>query len=363
MSKQSQTEPGQYRVGIVGLSWITSDPARAGTHPALGSAPPHSHISSLAEIPSVQVVAGCDIVPEARDRFVDTWSHKWPGVNVYDDYRTMIDAEGLDILCVATPDHLHGDVVRYAAEQKVRGIFCEKPISVSLEDADSMIESIENHQVTVNINNTRRWVPIYVAAREAIRSGTIGTLQQINIHFGGERAILWRNHSHFLDLFSYFAESTPEWVVGELESSHDDYGLIYKGDGGRTADLEPGVNAYIAYQNGIRGFLSGMKAGAAQLSVQLIGSSGRIDLDDKFGQIVHTTDLGTSRTPLVAESTMQSMHAGIVDLIHAMETGAEPQSPPSEARKTVLLIEGILESHKRGNSRIDLTVPVAQGAR
>lgn len=355
MSNHSSTKSDQYRVGIVGLSWITSEQSRNGTHSVLGSAPPHSHVSSLAQIPSVTVVAGCDIQEAARSRFVDTWNDKWPDLITYSDFREMVDKEDLDIICIATPDHLHGDVVRYAAEKGVRGIFCEKPLAVSLREADSMIESIDKHGITVNINNTRRWVPVYVAAREAVRSGVIGDLKQINIHFGGERAILWRNHSHFLDLFSYFAESAPEWVVGELEASHSDYGTTYKGDGGRTADLEPGVNAYIAYENGVRGFLSGMKASVAQISVQLIGSEGRIELSDEFAEIIHTSELGISRTPIVPKATMQSIHAGITDLITAIETGVEPQSSPAEARKTVLLIEGILASHQAGNCRINLS--------
>src|SRR5699024_7768679 len=105
-----------YRVGIVGLSWITSEPARPGTAEVLGVAPPHSHLSALAAIPSVRVVAGCDCVRDALDRFVDNWDATWPGLAPYDDYREMIDSKNLDSLCVATPDHLHGDVVRYAAE-------------------------------------------------------------------------------------------------------------------------------------------------------------------------------------------------------------------------------------------------------
>lgn len=79
------------------------------------------------------------------------------------------------------------------------------------------------------------------------------------------------------------------------------------------------------------------------------------DVNDKFANIIDTTDLGQSTTPIVPEATLQSIHAGLVDLISAIETGAEPQSPPSEARKTVLLIEGILESHQRGNCRVNLS--------
>jgi len=62
------------RVALVGLSWISIDPAGAPSNPALGTAIPYSHASALAAIPDVEVVAGCDIVEGARDKFRDRWS-------------------------------------------------------------------------------------------------------------------------------------------------------------------------------------------------------------------------------------------------------------------------------------------------
>ena len=43
-----------YRVGIVGLSWITTDPAGEATHPVLGTAVPGTHLSGMANLPNVQ---------------------------------------------------------------------------------------------------------------------------------------------------------------------------------------------------------------------------------------------------------------------------------------------------------------------
>jgi predicted dehydrogenase len=184
-----------YRVGIIGLSWITSEPARPGSHPVLGNAVPHSHLSALATIPSVTVVAACDIVPAACDRFIENWGDRWPGVKTYADYAEMLREEDIDIVCVATPDHLHGDVVRTAATSGVSGIFCEKPISTHLDDVDTMIEAIERNNVVVSVNHTRRWMPVYVAAREAIRSGVIDDLSH---HSGGPRAMLGATTATFL---------------------------------------------------------------------------------------------------------------------------------------------------------------------
>jgi len=343
-----------YRAGIIGLSWITSEPARPGTHPVLGTATPHSHLSALAAIPSVTVVAGCDIVPSAREAFVSNWSGTWPGLRAYEDYAEMLREEELDIVSVATPDHLHGDIVRAACESGVRGIFCEKPISHELGDARSMVDAIERHGVVVNVNHTRRWSPVYVAAREAIRSGAIGELRQITIHFGGERAMLWRNHSHFLDLATFFAEGDPTWVVAELEPGFEDYGTSYKGDGGRSPELEPGVNAYIGYDNGVRAFLGGMKAAVQQISVDLVGSTGRILANDQGATLVVQTERGLSTTPIIPQGTVGGMQAALMNLLAAIEGTQELQSPPREAVKTVALIEGILASQAAGNCRVDL---------
>ncbi len=343
-----------YRVGIVGLSWITSEPANPGTHPVLGLAAPHSHLSALAAIPSATVVAGCDIAPAACDLFLERWSATWPGIKAYRDYSEMLRQEQFDLVCVATPDHLHGDVVRKAANAGTRAIFCEKPMSTDLADTDSMIEAIEKNNVVVNVNHTRRWMPSYVAARETVRSGAIGGLSQVTVHFGGERAMLWRNHSHFLDLICYLAEGSPIWVTGELEPGFEDYGTKYGGDGGRDASLEPGVNAFIGFDNGVRAFLGGMKRSTPQVSVDLIGTSGRLRVDESSVTLITQTDAGFSSTPIVPRGTVFGMQAAIVDLLTSLETGEPAQSPPSEARKTVALIEGILASHAAGNARITI---------
>jgi predicted dehydrogenase len=347
-----------YRVGVIGLSWITTDPAHVGSAPVLGLAPPHTHLSAIATLPKATVVAGCDIVPEACARFVETWSGTWPGLKTYTDYAEMLEREQLDVVCVATPDHLHGDVVRAAVAAGVRGIFCEKPISTNLADADAMIAAIEAHGVIVNVNNTRRWNPHYVAAREAIREGTIGALSQVSIHFGGARAMLWRNHAHFLDLATYLAEGNPSWAMAELEPEHASYGTAYRGDGGRSPELEPGVNAYIAYDNGVRAFLGGMKSSTPQVNVDLYGATGRIHVNDQGAVIVRQAEQGLATIPIVPRATLQGMQAGIADLLTALDTGCPVQSPPRDARKTVALIEAILASQAGGNIR----VPVDGGA-
>jgi predicted dehydrogenase len=341
-----------YRAAIVGLSWIGADPAGAASHPVLGTSTPYSHASAYDAIPGVEVVAGCDIKPETRQAFKRQWGERWPEVRTYADYREMLARERVEILSIVTPDHLHADAVLAGVEAGVRAIFCEKPLATSLADADAMIAAVREHGVVVNVNHTRRWQPQYVAAREEIRAGGIGDLAQIVVHYGGPRAMLFRNHTHFLDLICYFVESAPEWVIAELEPGFESYGTAYRGDGGRDPATDPGVNAYIAFRNGVRAFLSGMKHASPQVSVDLIGATGRLHIDDTAAMRVRPTEGGTTHQLLVPSSTRAGMHAAVADLLHALETGQTPQSPPEEARKAVALALAILESQANGNAKV-----------
>lgn len=343
-----------YRTGIVGLSWITNDPAGPGTHPVLGDAMPGTHLSGMARIPGVQVVAGCDISEEARDRFLERWSGNWPDLLVFDDYSAMFQDVPLDIVAIATPDHLHGPVLRAAVDAGVKAIFCEKPISTHTDEIDEMIDAVEAAGIPVNVNHTRRWNPSWVAAREALRAGQIGELVTILGKFGGERAMLWRNDSHLIDIMNYFAGANPIWVVGELESAHANYGTRYHGDGGRDSLLEPAANAYWAYDSGVRAFLTGMKSAVPILEVELIGSKGIISVDDTQASIRELTSAGVTSRPIVPSFSHVGMQAAVVDLLDALEHGTEPQSPPREARKAVAVIEGILESQANGNVRVEI---------
>ncbi len=343
---------GTYRAGIVGLSWISADPAGPATHPVLGTAIPFSHASAYAATPGIEVVAACDIDQAASETFRERWNYRWPGMHLYADYREMLQQEQIDFLSVVTPDHLHAEVILAAVEAGVRAIFAEKPLATSLEDADRIIAAVRERGVAMTVNHTRRWMPQYIAAREALRAGEIGPLVTIMAHLGGERAMLFRNHTHVIDMICYFADAEPEWVIGELETGFEDYGTAYRGDGGRDPSLEPGVNAYIGFQNGVRAFLSGMKRGIPQVRIELIGANGHIHVDDTGAYRTVPGDGGPSIHPIVPRATRAGMQAALADLILALETGQPTQSPPEEARKTVAIIMGILESQAQGNARV-----------
>ena len=353
-----------YRAAIIGLSWIATDPPPPPADPVLGSGIPFSHAAGLAASDTVVVVAGCDCGPGLRDQVREGCRHRWPDARVYDRYAELLEKERPDIVTIATPDFLHADPFIKAVEAGARGIFVEKPFATSLADATRMVEAARARNVVVNVDCTRRWMPFHVASRAFVEQGRFGKLSQVMVEIGGERALLWRNHAHAIDLMCWFADSDPAWVVGELEPGYEDYGTEYRGDGGRSIELEPGANYYVAFRNGIRGFLVGMKDTMPGILVTLRGAEGRITLDDQGAQVTYVRLIGhgaqadwsaPQTEQIVPAFTVAGMEAGIRDVIAGIETGRPTASPAEHGWRSVAIVDAVVRSQADGNTpaRID----------
>ena len=355
-----------YRTAIIGLSWIATDPPNPASDPVLGTSIPYSHAAALAAIPNIDVVAGCDILPAMRTQFLERWSHRWPNAKVYESYAEMLEKERPELVTIATPDFLHADPFIKSVEAGAKGIFVEKPLATSLDEATRMVEAARARGVIVNVDFTRRWAPNYVAAQALIAQGRIGRLSQIIIEIGGERAMLWRNHPHAIDLMAYYAGAHPEWVVGELEKGYEQYGTAYKGDGGKTTSSEPAANYYVAFDNGVRGYLTGMKDTIPGLIVTLRGNLGRIQVDEQTLHLTASEMIGSGPTAgtttpktetIVPQWTVAGMEAGIRDLIVGLETGRPTAGPAEDAWRSAAILDGVLRSQVNGNAPARIQKP------
>jgi predicted dehydrogenase len=359
--------PARVRAAIIGLSWIGADPPQAASDPVLGTATPGTHASAMAVIPEIEVVAGCDIFPSARDQFVERWSPVWPGVHVYEDFRELFAKEQVDLVSIVTPDNLHKPVLDAALAAGVKAVFCDKPLSISLEEADAMVQSVRAAGVPMSVNYGRRWYPEYVEARRLVREGGIGDLVQVILQAGGPRAMLWRIHTHSIDLLTFIADAEPTTVWAELEPGMEDYGTSYRGDGGRTASLEPGVNTYITYANGVRAALFGWKRTPQDYALHIVGTEARISIDVEGKRVIWTprsdnrapdaTLPNPSTFPLEPKYSQAGMVAAIRELLGAMSTKRPTISSGEDARRTVAITDAILRSAAQGNAPVKVTPP------
>ena len=339
-----------YRVGIVGCTGIASAPARALSHPILGTVAPHSHAAGYDQVPATEVVAVCDLVPERTQDFVAKWERRWPGITQYQDYREMLARENLDIVSVVTSDHRHADITVNAAEAGARAIFCEKPLATSLADADRMIAAIEKRGVFLSVDHSRRWQPQWYEARAAIRNGAIGPVRTVVGRLGGARAMLFRNGTHMVDAICFFADGEPEWLTARYDDSFADYGPRYAGDGGHDPKTDPGVCAFMLFANGVRAFYSGAQGVFPRFEVEVMGETGRIRLGNDVAAEIETEN-GVQTLP-PASATVSGSAAAIEELIALVEgRGTLPQiSGPYDGRRVVEIFIATVQSAAQGGA-------------
>ena len=100
---------------------------------------PYSHAAGYTAYERTTIVAASDVVEE-KAKYVCS---KWDIPKQYADYREMIEKEKPDIVSVATRPGNHAEITIFAAEHGVKGVYCDKPLCASMEEADAMVDACE----------------------------------------------------------------------------------------------------------------------------------------------------------------------------------------------------------------------------
>jgi scyllo-inositol 2-dehydrogenase (NAD+) len=123
----------------------------------------------LARNPRAQIVCVSDVIGERAQSLVDEFGvESWTT-----DYRELLADKAMEAVFVTSPTSTHRDVV-IAAAQAGKAIFCEKPIALTLEETDEMIDAIKDNGVMFQAGFMRRFDNGYVAGKKQIETGAIG---------------------------------------------------------------------------------------------------------------------------------------------------------------------------------------------
>lgn len=93
----------------------------------------------------------------------------------YRNYMDILEDGMVDAVCIACPTFTHAEIA-IAAARAGKHVFCEKPMAVTLDEADRMIEAAESAGVKLQIGFMRRFDQGFQEARKLIQDGAIGDL-------------------------------------------------------------------------------------------------------------------------------------------------------------------------------------------
>ncbi|MEN6303195.1 MAG: Gfo/Idh/MocA family oxidoreductase [Armatimonadia bacterium] len=128
-------------------------------------------ISQLVTIEGAKLVAGADCFEESRIKFADEYK-----VPVYESLTDMLAGADLDAVVIATPNDFHAPNTIEAA-QAGKHVFCEKPMSLTLENCQAMIDACKAANVKLQIGQVLRYLPDFNKALELIRAGELGNMR------------------------------------------------------------------------------------------------------------------------------------------------------------------------------------------
>ncbi len=97
-------------------------------------------------------------------------------VHIYKDFQKMLREEKLDLVSITLPTFMHADFTIKALQAGVN-VLCEKPMSLTLDGCQAMIDAAEKSKKVLQIGHCIRFWPEYVRAKEIINSGEYGQVK------------------------------------------------------------------------------------------------------------------------------------------------------------------------------------------
>jgi myo-inositol 2-dehydrogenase/D-chiro-inositol 1-dehydrogenase len=140
------------RIGLIGAGFIAA-----------------THVESIRLVPDAEAVAVASRGRESATGFAQTWGIP----HAYADYRQLLEREDVDGVVVAVPNYLHARVVADAADAG-KHVLCEKPLCLTMEEAEHMIDRCRANRVKLVYGEPLCYLPKYVRAKQLADEGALG---------------------------------------------------------------------------------------------------------------------------------------------------------------------------------------------
>src|SRR6266516_3931850 len=132
-------------------------------------------LKAAERMPQVEIFAAADVRQSARDAFQARYEGR-----AYDNVQALCEDPDVEVVWVATPNHLHCEHVVMAAEHGKHAV-SEKPMALNVEQCERMVEAAEKNGVLLSCGHTFSLSPGIQTMNKVIQSGELGALQALNV--------------------------------------------------------------------------------------------------------------------------------------------------------------------------------------
>jgi predicted dehydrogenase len=240
----------------------------------------HSELLGHKQIENAELVAVCDVVEEKAKKIGEQFS-----VPYFTNMHEMLKNIDVDVVTVLTESGYHAKHVLEIAKYK-KHIVVEKPMALTLDDADAMIEACDEAGTKLFVVKQNRFNVPVVKTREALEEGRFGKLVMGTVRvrwcrpqayydqdswrgtWALDGGVLTNQASHHVDLL--------EWMMGDVESVHAMSTTA-------LADIEAEDTAIvnIRFRNGALGIIeatTAVRPKDLEGSLSVLGENGTVEI-------------------------------------------------------------------------------------
>jgi len=136
-------------------------------------------LEASTKVPGVECVAVCDLYTSRHTAAREALKKDVPATR---NYREILDRKDIDAVIIAVTDHQHRHIFEDACAAG-KDIYCEKPMSHTVEEGFSMIEAAQKNNRIVQVGSQRVSSILYAKAKEIYDSGKLGEVTAIEAYW------------------------------------------------------------------------------------------------------------------------------------------------------------------------------------
>jgi UDP-N-acetyl-2-amino-2-deoxyglucuronate dehydrogenase len=240
----------------------------------------HSELLGLNQISGAELVAVCDVVKSKAQKIAEQFN-----IPAYQDMDEMMQKEDVDVVSVLSESGLHAEHVVNLAKYK-KDIVVEKPMALTLDDADKMIVACAENGIRLFVVKQNRFNVPVLKLREALDCGRFGklVLGTIRVRWCRDQGyydqdkwrgtwaldggVLTNQASHHIDLL--------KWMMGDVES-------VFAKSATALVDIETEDTAVVTlkFKNGAIGVVeatTAVRPKDLEGSISVLGSMGSVEI-------------------------------------------------------------------------------------
>jgi len=326
-------------VAIVGTGWWGKELAKAAV-----------------SLPGTIELAGCFSLSdkecaEFRSAF---------GGKIYSSYDEVLADPKIGAVILATPHSTHWEQIVRAAKAK-KHVFCEKPLTLTVETGSKAIQACENAGVVLAVGHNRRYLPGARKMKSIVDAGELGKVLHVEASYAGNAAFSrppthWRSKREEMPCgglapMALHVVDTLTWILGPIQRVC----CIAKRQVS-PVDIDDTCASLFEMKSGATGFLSSLMAGPMASRLRICGAKGALEARNNWSQLTWT--------PLDSAQAQASFtYTGDDSLqqeLAALEQAAARRTPypvrPEEALRNVAVMEAMLKSSVAGGAWMGVAV-------